>query len=193
MVAGIAQVLLTTTLGFVVSSLLGASFLVASMMGLALAFSSTIVIVKLISDKGKQHSLYGKISIGILIVQDIVAMLILVGLALYSSFGMQETSWRFFLETFAIIVLAILVVWLLSKFVLPYLVRFFGESQEYILLLCVGRVLILATGFEYVGLTMEVGALIAGMTLSESSKKFLILSKIHPLRDFFVALFFVYI
>ena len=78
LIAGFGQVVITTLVGFLLSILLGFSLISSIYIALALTFSSTIIIVKLLSEKDDINSLYGKISIGILLVQDFVAILILI-------------------------------------------------------------------------------------------------------------------
>ena len=75
LITGFGQVIFTSLAGFLVCIALGFSTLVSVYVGIALAFSSTIIIMKLVADKGDIESLYGKISIGFLLVQDIIAIL----------------------------------------------------------------------------------------------------------------------
>ena len=89
LITGLGQVIFTTSIGFLIAKLLGFSTIVSAYIAIALAFSSTIVIMKLLSDKKDLESLYGKISIGFLIVQDFVAILILL---IVSSLSNEGTS-----------------------------------------------------------------------------------------------------
>lgn len=192
LVVGVGQVLFTSLVWVVIAWLLGNDWLTAMFLAIWLTFSSTIVIVKLISDRWDAHKLYGKISLGMLIVQDMIAMMILIAFALISSVRDTGGDMTVIVSTFASIVGAWLIVWLISRYGLHFLLKKFSTSEEYLLLFSIGRALLVAAWFERAGLTMEAGALIAGIALAESSEKFLIVSKIKTLRDFFIALFFVY-
>src|SRR3989344_493725 len=85
LVTGIGQVVFTSLLGFAIAKFLGFSTLVSLYLSIAISFSSTIIIMKLLSDKGDLETLYGRISIGFLIVQDLIAILILLFISSLSS------------------------------------------------------------------------------------------------------------
>ncbi|USN57533.1 MAG: cation:proton antiporter [Candidatus Peribacteria bacterium] len=119
-------------------------------------------------------------------------MLILISFALISAMQSSGGDISIILQRLGTIALAIVITRLVTKYFLPKLVQTFSSSEEYLLLFSVGRALIVAAGFQLAGLSMEAGALIAGMALAESSEKFLIVAKIKTLRDFFIALFFIY-
>ncbi len=186
------QVIFTFVIWSVLAYFLWNDIITSVFIAIGLCFSSTIVIVKLISDRWDNNTLYGKISLWVLIVQDFIAMWILIAFALIHSFW-DWWSYQDIAYTFGWIILAIFAVRCIHTFLLKKIVHTFSQSQEYLLLFSVWRALLLAAFFEYVWLTMEAWALIAWITLAESSKKYLIISKITPLRDFFIALFFVYI
>ena len=191
-VAWLWQIIFTSIVGFGIASLLGNWLTTSLFLAIWLTFSSTIIIVKLISDKSDTNTLYGKISLWILIVQDLIAMGILMWFALTNSVATSgNMSWV--MMTIAGIVVTAMAVFICSQLFLKKLLNTFSQSQEYLLLFSLGWALLLGALFDYIGLTMEAGALVAGITLAESSKKFLIAWKIKPLRDFFIALFFVYI
>jgi len=81
LITGVGQILFTTAVGFLICVGLGFSPLVSLYMAIALTFSSTIIIVKLLSDKKDLNSLYGKIAVGVLLVQDFVAIIALIFLS----------------------------------------------------------------------------------------------------------------
>jgi len=81
--SGLGQVLFTSALGYVIALGLGMSSVTALYVAVALTFSSTIIIVKLLSDKREVDSLHGRIAVGFLIVQDIVVVLVMIGLTAY--------------------------------------------------------------------------------------------------------------
>lgn len=159
-------------------------------LAIGFAFSSTIVVLKLLSDKDEMESTSGRLSIGILIVQDIVVMLLMIGMATCKSIGADQS--------FGIIALIVakligLVggVYFLSKYFIPKITKKIAESQEYLFLFSIGRCFILGALFHRLGFGIEIGTLIAGITLANSSYRFEITSRIKPLRDFFIVIFFV--
>ena len=186
---GLAQRILTCILTFLISfRLLGFEALSSFYIGLALAFSSTIIIMKLLSDKRQLDSLYGKISIGILIIQDLTAILVLIFISSTNSganFG-----------TLAINVILIgggliLGLFLFGFFVLSRITRGIARSQELLFLFSICWCFLVAALFSFFGFSIEIGALIAGMVLSISPYSIEISAKIRPLRDFFLIIFFI--
>ena len=134
---------------------------------------------------------FGKLSIGVLIVQDIIAMLLLIVLASLPSGG-ESISWLpFIMILISKIIVVIGVVYLLIRYVLPRMVSFVAQSQEFLLVFAIGRCLLSAALMEAIGFSLEIGALIAGLSLSALPYRFEIASKTKPLRDFFIVLFFV--
>ncbi len=192
LVTGLGQILFTSVIGYALILALGFDNLTALYGSIALTFSSTIIILKLLSDKGDLGKLYGKISIGFLLVQDLVATLLLVIVPLI---GLQALGGGGLSATFADLLLkgvgATIVLYAISKFALPHLSYFLARSQELLFLFSIAWGLGLASLFAYLGFSIEIGALIAGVTLSVSSYAFEISSRMRPLRDFFIVLFFV--
>ncbi|MBL7206688.1 MAG: cation:proton antiporter [Candidatus Aenigmarchaeota archaeon] len=188
LITGIGQIAFTTILGFFIAKMLGFPDIVSLYIAIALTFSSTIIIVKLLSDKGDMQSLYGRISLGFLIVQDIVAILILI---VISSSANGFSTLNITLETalFAIGILAAIVIF--SIFGLPRITKIVAKSQEFLLLFSIGWLFLLAIVFGYLNFSIEIGALIAGITLSVSPFHHEIKIKMNVLRDFFILFFFV--
>ena len=186
-VVGTIQIISTAVLGFFIAMFLNFSIISSLYIAFALTFSSTIIVTKILSDKSDLESLYGKISIGILILQDIVVILLLLFLSYFSK-GFN-TDLSFNAISYGILILVSLV--FLSIYVLPNITRFVAKNQELLLLFSIGWCFLLSALFFYFFKSMEVGALIAGMSLSLSPYHTEIASKIKPLRDFFLVLFFV--
>src|SRR3989344_7299458 len=188
LITGIGQVIFTTLLGFAIATLFGFSLLSSLYIGLALSFSSTIIIMKLLSDKNDTEKLYGKISIGFLIVQDLIAIFILM---VVSSLGTGAN----YSNSVAATVLKGLgllgVLFVFGFYILPWLTRLIARSQELLLLFSVSWAFALSLLFKYSGFSIEIGALLAGVTLSFSPYRYEISSKMKPVRDFFLVLFFV--
>ena len=188
LVTGVGQVIFTTVIGFFICQLLGFSTIESLYIAVALTFSSTIIIMKILSDKGDMRSLYGRISIGFLIVQDLIAIIILMVISSNPA-GSDLTKYVFgtVLKGFGLIV----VLFLIGVYILPGVIKSIAKTQEFLLLFSIGWCLSLASIFHYMDFSMEIGALLAGFTLSMSPYRYEISSKMRPLRDFFIVLFFI--
>ncbi len=185
---GIGQVVFTSLLGYLVLTLLGFSGITAVYMAVGLAFSSTIIILKLISDKGDMETLYGKISIGFLLVQDFIAVLILFAIPILSasdaSFGTVATA------TAKGVLLSVAVLWIGFR-VFPKLNSFISRTSEMLFLFATVWGIGIASLFTFTGFSIEIGALIAGVSLSTLPSRHEIHSRMSPLRDFFIVIFFI--
>ncbi|MGM5482264.1 MAG: cation:proton antiporter [Nanobdellota archaeon] len=188
LITGLGQVIFTTSIGFLITKLLGFSTITSLYIGIALSFSSTIIIMKLLSDKKDLESLYGRISVGFLIIQDFIAIFILLLISSLSN-GTDLTSMA--IETILKGVGGIIVLFLLTLYILPRLTKVIAKSQEFLLLFSISWCFIIASVFYYLNFSIEAGALLAGITLSMSPYHFEISSKMKPLRDFFLILFFI--
>ena len=188
LVTGLGQILFTTAIGFVIARLFGFPDITSLYIAIALTFSSTIIIIKLLSDKGDFQTLYGRISVGFLLVQDIVAILILMIVSSSASgHGILSITIEKILSSIGI--LAILAI--VSVFALPKIVKRLSKTQEFLLLFSIGWMLLFSLAFEYVGLSIEIGALAAGIALSVSPHHYEIKLKMNVLRDFFILFFFI--
>jgi len=189
LITWLGQVLFTSAIGFLVIKLLWFTNIEALYIAIAITFSSTIIIMKLISDKGDMWAVYGKIAIGFLIVQDIVAAILLM---MVSSLGTMEghilsTLSVSMLKGFVLITTAVLI----GIYALPRFVRNVAKSQEFLLLFSIAWCIVVAGLFHYFWFSMEIGALVAGVTLSFSPMRFEIAAKMRTLRDFFLVIFFI--
>ncbi len=190
LIIGLSQIALTFALGYGVAKLLLGYGIVASVyIGIAISFSSTIIIMKLISDKRQLDSLYGKISIGVLIVQDFVAIFALMIISSLSggTSNLEAFAIRSFISGGALI----LALFFLGFFAIPRLTRTIAKSQELLFLFSICWAFVVAALFIKIGFSLEIGALIAGMVLSISPYSTEISSRIRPLRDFFLIIFFI--
>ena len=145
--------------------------------------------MKILSDKDDISTLYGKIAIGFLIVQDLIAMVILMVLSSTSSEGFNLTG--LFFGTVLKGVGLLITLFLIGNHILPTITKSIAKSQEFLLLFSISWCLALASLFYYLNFSMEIGALLAGITLSLSPYRYEISSRMRPLRDFFIILFFV--
>jgi Kef-type K+ transport system membrane component KefB len=188
---GIGQMFFSTSSVMLVFWVLGYSLFVSFFLGLLLSFSSTIVVLKLLSDKNDEHSLYGRLSVGLLLVQDIFAVLALFLIpALFSNGTATELFLRMaFLFLRGVTLLFLL--WLVGKYILPPLFSFVAYSQELLFLLAIAWGVGLASIFYIYGFSLEAGALVAGVLLSTTEFAPEIAARSRSLRDFFLVLFFV--
>lgn len=190
LVTGLGQVIFTSAIGFLIALILGIDRVAALYVSIALTFSSTIIILKLLSDRGDLDKLYGKISIGFLLVQDIVATLILL---VVSSFS--QTQGASVVNIVVILLAKSLMLgiglYIISGHVMPRVSRLAATSPELLFLFSMTWGLGLSALFHVLGFSVEIGALIAGATLSLTPFAYEIGSRLKPLRDFFIVLFFV--
>jgi len=189
LVAGIGQVIFTGSIGFVIVKLFGFTTIQSIYLAVALTFSSTVIAVKLMSDKRDTHSFYGQICIGILIVQDILAIIALLLLA-----GFKEGSFAFDYAHFGGIflkgaILATATV-LISKHVLKYVYSRIANSHELLILFSLSWCFLISLLSMKIGFSMEIGAFIAGLSLANLPYTFEINAKSKVLRDFFITIFF---
>ncbi len=189
LLVGLAQIVITFIPGFYLARFFDFNFLQAVYIGIAMTFSSTIIVVKLLSEKKDLSSLYGKISIGFLLVQDVVAILILIFLA-----GMQDGKEISFNDIFLTAVKGIVlfaVMLYLGRKILPLLFDKISHSQELLFLTSLAWCFGLSTLAVKSGFSIEIGGFLAGLALANSSENFQISAKIKSLRDFFILIFFV--
>ncbi|MGA1367684.1 MAG: cation:proton antiporter [Blastocatellia bacterium] len=189
---GLGQIVFTSVIGFGIAIGLGMRPLEAAYVAVALTFSSTIIIVKLLSDKKEIDSLHGQIALGFLIVQDIAAILALVGLTtLGASVSGEATGVRAFV-LIALKGLGMLgVVALLMRYLLPSLTQRLAHSPELLTLFAIAWAILLGAGSEQLGFSKEVGAFLAGVSLASTSYRDSIGARLTTLRDFLLLFFFI--
>jgi Kef-type K+ transport system membrane component KefB len=191
--AGLGQVVFTAAGGVGLSLLLDFSLVEAVFIGTALTFSSTIVVVKLLDQKGHLDSLYGRIAVGIFLVQDLVVIVVLTFLAGLGT-GEELTAasvTKGMLLAFGGMALLLGGAMLASRYVLPRVFGWMSASLEglFILSLCWCFALVLAA--EAMGLSLEIGAFLAGIALAQLPYNHELRRRVHPLMNFFIAIFFV--
>jgi Kef-type K+ transport system membrane component KefB len=175
-------------LGFGYSLLFGYSTTEALIVGAALMFSSTIIGLKLIPTTVLHHQRTGEIIISVLLLQDIIAIFLLL---LLEGSADASSSWITMLKPVLAFPLLVGVAYLLEKNLLSRLIARFDRIQEYIFLLAVGWCLGMAEAAEQLGLSYEIGAFIAGVSIARSPIALFIAESLKPLRDFFLVIFFV--
>jgi len=189
---GVGQIVFTSAIGMVLALAIGMPWLHAVYVSVALTFSSTIIIVKLLSDKKEIDSLHGQIAVGFLIVQDIAAILALVLLTTFGATAIEDVS---VLES-SLLILAkgiglLALVAVLMRFVLPGLLRRLAQSQELLVLFSIAWAVLMGAGSELLGFSKEVGAFLAGISLASTSYRDAIGARLVTLRDFLLLFFFI--
>jgi Kef-type K+ transport system membrane component KefB/Trk K+ transport system NAD-binding subunit len=185
---GVIQVGVITALGWAVGSALGLSGTSAGFLGFSLAVSSTIIILKMLSDKHEQARLYGKIAISVSLVQDLIAIALVVVTSAGSSKSLAiGTTISLALKGG---ILALAIYWVSSR-LLPQFHRLISGSQEFLFLFAIAWGLGSAALFQKIGLSSEIGALLAGICLASQPYAQEIAARLRPLRDFFVIVFFI--
>jgi Kef-type K+ transport system membrane component KefB len=190
LLTGLGQVLFTSLIGYIIGLSLGFSNLHSFYIAVALTFSSTIIIVKLLSDKKEIDSLHGQIAVGFLIVQDIVVILVMIVLSTLRQ-GEEVSIWKSIGTTLLSGSILFLLTLAAMQWVIPRLSSFLAKSQELLVLFAVAWSVTLASVGELMGFSGEVGAFLAGVSLASSQFKETISSRLVSLRDFLLLFFFV--
>jgi len=186
-VTGISSMFLLA-LGYGYSMMLGYTAQEALIIGSALMFSSTIIGLKLIPTTILHHQHTGEIIISVLLLQDIIAIILL--LVLEGS-AQQSIGWVSIGLPLLALPALVFATYLIEKYLLIRLIRSFDRIQEYIFLLAIGWCLGVAETAEWLGLSYEIGAFIAGVSIARSPIALFIAESLKPLRDFFLIIFFV--
>ena len=174
-------------LGLLIGYLFGYQFLQAILIGAVMMFSSTIIGLKLLPTTTLHHKHTGQIIISILLIQDLIAIIILLLLQGYGKGGNLVID---IIMQLIYLPLLILIAYLIEKYILIKLIQRFDQIHEYIFLLAIAWCLGIAELAHFVGLSHEIGAFIAGVTLASSPIALFITERLKPLRDFFLIIFF---
>ncbi len=187
---GIIEVILVTILGFLGGLALGFSSFESLLIGFALSFSSTVVVTKLLTEKHDLNTLYGKLTLGILLAQDFIAVIVLI---LISSFKINGV-WGLFSELPSVLIKGIgifVLALLFSKYIFPITFKFIAKSGELLFLTSIAWCFFLVGLSQLVGFSPILGAFLAGMSLAALPYNIEIIGQIKSLRDFFLTIFFV--
>ncbi len=173
--------------GYGIATLFGFTHLQSLVIGLSMMFSSTIIGIKLLPTTVLHHRHTGELVVGLLLLQDLIAIFVL--LVLYTSETGDATFTNYLMTLLALpALIAVSVVFV--RYVLLGLIQKFDRFQEYIFLVSIGWCLGMAEAAEMIGLSSEIGAFIAGVTVATSPIAQFIAISLKPLRDFFLILFF---
>ena len=195
---GLGQLAFTIVIGFALILALGKGMMEALYMAVALTFSSTIIIVKLLSDKRELDSLHGRIAVGFLIVQDLAVVIAMMAMsALRGTGGSGEAGgdtsgwlavllslgWRLAVAATALLVL--------MRWVLPAVVAAMARSQELLLVFAIAWGVALAALGEWAGFSKEAGAFLAGFSLASTPYREAMNARLTGIRDFLLLFFFI--
>jgi Kef-type K+ transport system membrane component KefB len=184
----LASLITIGTIGFTASGLMGFSRTESVIIGLALFFSSTIIIIKILSDKKEQNRLHGQVAIGVILIEDLIATFALLFIVANEGGGLELAEIGVLLGRGALLMLGLIIA---STRILPHVSKFMASSQELLFLFAISWGFGIATLFELAGFSIEVGALFAGVALASSPYAQEIGARLKPLRDFFIVLFFI--
>lgn len=189
---GLGQLGFTILFGFFIILALGKGWVDALYVAVALTFSSTIIVVKLLSDKRELESLHGRIAVGFLIVQDlavVMAMMVMSGLGGVGGEVLSGSSLA--ISLLARLGGAAVLLYILMRFVLPQVVDTLARSQELLLIFAIAWGTALAALGEYAGFSKEAGAFIAGFSLASTAYREAINARLASVRDFLLLFFFI--
>jgi Kef-type K+ transport system membrane component KefB len=190
-VASLGQMSLTLVLGFLLAMALGFTPFQSFYAAAALTFSSTIIIIKLLSDKREVDALHGRIALGILIIQDVVVVFLMLGLVAYAGGSLRtHVGW----EVLNVVVKGVgflALVGLVTRYLLPTFLHSLARSPELIVLFAIAWAIGLSSVGAGLGFSKEAGALLAGASLASTPYRALLAARLVGLRDFLLLFFFI--
>lgn len=192
--AGGFQLLITISLGFGLLFIWNQDWITSIYLAIALSFSSTIIVVKFLTDSHEIDSLHGRIAIGILIVQDLAVILVMMASTALGS-NIAAANFYEWLEAILMfisrIVLAALFLFLVIWYVIPVFMRFVVKSQEILLVFAIAWGTSFAAIGEWIGFSKEAGAFMAGFSLASTHFRDAIYARLTGIRDFLLLFFFI--
>lgn len=194
LLAGSAQLVITIALGFGLLLMLSKDWVSSIYLAIALSFSSTIIIVKFLSDNHEIDSLHGRIAIGILIVQDLAVILVMMASTALGSHTEVASFYEWLVAILSLISragLAALFLFALIWYVIPFFMRFVVKSQEILLVFAIAWGTSFAAIGEWIGFSKEAGAFMAGFSLASTHFRDAIYARLTGIRDFLLLFFFI--
>lgn len=190
LLAGLCQLVLTAICAYLISRGLFLPPMPSLFVAIALTNSSTIIIIKILADKKEIDSLHGRITIGITVIQDIIALIILIFISTLGNIGGAEIMSSFALLT-AKGVMFVVGIYVLTRYLISPLMHVLASSQELLSLFAVAWALLLAAGGDILGFSLEIGAFFAGISLASTPYRESISLRLNDLRDFLLLFFFI--
>lgn len=192
LIAGFMQIIISGVFYYIIGQMFGYSSSTAIYMAIAFTFSSTAIIVTLLSNRKDLDSVHGKIIIGILLVQDFVALFLLTIMSAMHSSQIDLPIFQFVYQTIFRAGILFLSIYLVNRFLLPRVFNRIARSHELLFISSLAWCFALAVASLSLGFSAEIGAFLAGITIATLPFSKHIASKTKPLRDFFIMIFFVY-
>ena len=191
LVSAVLQMVIVTALLYFILKLLGFDILSSLVLSLGFSLSSTAVVVKTLIDRGESETIHGKLMIGWLLVQDLAVIPIMIILPILANGGsgaLVGGAVAIIKATFLITVSI-----MLGKHIVPFIIHKVASvnSRELLVLTSVALAVGTAVLVSFFGISATLGAFIAGFVISESQENHAVFAETRPLRDLFVALFFV--
>lgn len=187
---GLGQLTFTIIFGFILTYAMGKGLMDALYVAVALTFSSTIIIVKLLTDKREIDALHGRIAIGFLIVQDLAVVIAMMFMSTLNADKNVALS-QILLSLSTRLTIVTVVMYVLMRHILPTLVSKMARSQELLLIFAVAWGTSFAALGEWYGFSKEAGAFLAGFSLASSSYRDAISARLTGIRDFLLLFFFI--
>jgi len=186
---GLGQLTFTIIFGFILTYAMGKSPMDAIYVAVALTFSSTIIIVKLLTDKREIDALHGRIAIGFLIVQDLAVVIAMMFMSTLNT-GEAELS-QVFISLALRLAAVVVAMFILMRYLLPKIVARMARSQELLLIFAIAWGTSFAALGEWSGFSKEAGAFLAGFSLASSIYRDAISARLTGIRDFLLLFFFI--
>ncbi len=187
---GLGQIIITFAFGYLIAGALGFNGIEAFYIAFALTISSTMVVIKLLSDKDELDTLHGRISLGILLVQDVVTIMVLASMRTINNISLLSI-FNSVMNGIVIFLIAIFS----AKYILPIFLRFAARSMELLFLTSLSWCFIFSAISFFLGFSIAIGSFLAGITLASFQHEFPynieIIGRVRSLRDFFATIFFV--
>ncbi|MEO1138852.1 MAG: cation:proton antiporter family protein [Pseudomonadota bacterium] len=191
LLTGLGQVAFTSFFGYLIGLALGLDQVTSIYVAVALTFSSTIIIVKLLSDKREIDSLHGQIALGFLIVQDLVVVLAMIVLSAIGIGATDDGSGGAVLRVFVSGIAMVALVYIIVRYIANPLTERLARTPELLMISAIAQAAIFAAIGDFVGLGKEVGGLLAGVSLASTPYRETISARLAPLRDFLLLFFFI--
>lgn len=188
-VIGVSQMALTALLGFGLGTFLGFTTTESLFVGAAAMFSSTALVVKLLTDIDEASTLPGRLNVGVLLIQDIAVVLLLA--LLTANFSNPTTAVLRFTEILSLMALIGAVSITSSRYLLPRLFKKISRKPSLFFIYGLAWAFILISGAEHLGLSLEIGAFFAGLSLAQLPYSSELQERVRPLTDLFMAIFFI--
>ncbi len=189
LVGGALQIVLTFLVGFAIALIFGLGSVMGIYLGLLLALSSTMILTKILVDRDELNTLHGRITLGILLLQDIIAVValpILSNLETFATLASAELIMYIVLKGVGLFAIAIV----LNKFFFPYILDYAAERHEILFLTAVANCFFFIGASYVLGFSIAIGGFIAGLSMANFPYNIEIAGEMHALRDFFAIIFF---